>query len=83
MLHFLKLLDSKNEREHKIVAIFEASRQQKRAGTRGCCNLFIFMRLQKLPERPLAALGPKNELPHNNFNCRNYFFAGLEFLGNL
>ena len=37
----------------------------------------------QLPERPLAAQGPKNEFPHNNFNCRSYFFAGLEFPGNL
>ena len=36
-----------------------------------------------LPERPLAAQGQKNEFPHNNFNCRSYFFAGLEFPGSL
>ena len=28
LLHFLKLLDSKNEREHETVAFFEASKQK-------------------------------------------------------
>ena len=37
----------------------------------------------RLPERPLAAQGQKNELPHENFNCRSHIFARLEFFGNL
>ena len=41
------------------------------------------MTLSKLPERPLAAQSRKNEIPHNNFNCRSQFFPGLDFLGNL
>ena len=41
------------------------------------------MTFSKLPERPLAAQGQKNAIPHNNFNCRSHFFPGLEFLGNL
>ena len=41
------------------------------------------MTFSKLPEKPLAAQGQKNAIPHNNFNCRSHFFTGLEFLGNL
>ena len=37
----------------------------------------------KLPERPLAAQGQKNEFPHDNFNCRSHFFARFEFFGDL
>ena len=41
------------------------------------------MTCSKLPERPLAAQGQKNAIPHNNFNCRSHFFPGREFLGNM
>ena len=41
------------------------------------------MTFSKLPERPLAAQGQKNAIPHNNFNCRSHFFPGREFLGNM
>ena len=42
LLHFLGLLNSKNQTDHETVAFFEASRQQKRAGPRDCCILLGF-----------------------------------------
>ena len=41
------------------------------------------MTAAKLPERPLAAQSPKNEISHDNFICRGLFFPELEFPRNL
>jgi hypothetical protein len=38
VVHFLKLLISKNEPDHESGALFEAFNQQKRAGPREWCT---------------------------------------------
>ena len=55
----------------------------KTSGNTRVLHFLIFYDISKLPERPLAAQGQKNEFPHNNFNCRSHIFARLEFFGNL
>ena len=75
--------NSTDEPDHESGALFEVFLSAKTSRTTRVVHfLKAFEASGQLPERPLAAQGPKNEFPHNNFNCRSYFFAGLEFLGN-
>ena len=38
------------------------------------------MTLSKLPDRHLVSQSQKNEIPHDNLNCRSHVFQGLNFL---
>ena len=68
MLQLFKLLDSKNKQEHQNVAFVQASRWQKRAGTRDCCIRFKLLHNKTEREHETIAfvklLDGKNEQEH-------------------